>query len=550
MLQALLYTATCSILIGYVLVERTVLPQKLSSSGGWLAAWLGCAGVGALVFALVWWSRRNPHTTRRSALQAVVWALILSVSCGLYGGWKALVCPTEPWSWLGQSVEVEGRIAGVYPNKHGGIAIVTIDKVLLDQTWHKCQVRAAWRLSRKNAASIQAGVSVVLQGILAQPFSAPTASAKPVIPLQPATFQFVGQIIQQTTSGRSFGIRWKATWFQDAAASSTMPQGQQTLAESIVFGGSSLDASVKQEFLAAGVTHVLAASGSNILFLEVALESFVYPLWRRLRLPYGLWSMTMIGVAWTFACICGGQPSIVRAAMMSTYRWGGRAFGRRASVSTGVALAATFMAVVAPLTMTTPSAWLSFVATAVMAHGLGLNQGHSATELRLLGNRYAAAPWHRFLTGSFGPRWLQAVMHFNLRGLRRVWMIARMTLYIELWLAPIVLWLFAQITPYGVIANVVCEPLLAMLLPVTILWITLAVLSHAAGFIEPLTTIAAQVVHLLVSLLETVVHTIATLPGALWQVSVVPNLAIAFYYAALCSSIYVYRRWRNSRMFP
>lgn len=312
-----------------------------------------------------------------------------------------------------------------------------------------------------------------------------------------------------------------------------MSPSQQTLAESIVFGESNLDTTVKQEFLAAGLTHVLAASGSNIVFLEVALEALIYPFWRRLRLPHLLWAFVMIAVAWLFAVVCGGQPSIERAALMSTYRWSGHAFGRRASMPMGVAVAATLLAVVAPLSMTSPSAWLSFVATAAMAAGLHRNRGRVSTVLHRWAQRFSGG-------------WL---MRLVLRVVYRGFAIVRTTLYIELWVAPIVLWLFAQITPYGVVSNVLCEPLLALLLPVTVLWIALAVVSHTIGFVAPLAVFSGQIVRLLVSLMQMLVHRVSTLPGALWQVSVVPGSVIVGYYTVLCCSIYLHRYWRNRSRF-
>lgn len=140
-------------------------------------------------------------------------------------------------------------------------------------------------------------------------------------------------------------------------------------------------------------------------------------------------------------------------------------------------------------------------------------------------------------------------MRLVLRVVYRGFAIVRTTLYIELWVAPIVLWLFAQITPYGVVSNVLCEPLLALLLPVTVLWIALAVLSHTIGFVAPLAVFSGQIVRLLVSLMQMLVHRVSTLPGALWQVSVVPGSVIVGYYTVLCCSIYLHRYWRNRSRF-
>lgn len=96
------------------------------------------------------------------------------------------------------------------------------------------------------------------------------------------------------------------------------------------------------------------------------MHVILFPVWRALRLPAWLWAALQASRAWVYAGACRFDVSIVRAALMTTYRWAEYAVGRQTSPSVGLLGAAVVLPTVNLKAAFGISAYLSFVANAAV----------------------------------------------------------------------------------------------------------------------------------------------------------------------------------------
>lgn len=464
--------------------------------------------------------------------------LVLGLSCGSI---QSLREPAQPDGWMGVPLTGQAVVDNIYQNTHQDMLILTLTQVNLNGHAHTCDVRIEMRSSVHATSTVMVGETVRLTGILttlsyAGGTQAPsTGTKKPTLPFQAKTYEWLGHITAVQQNSRPLLIRWRDRLLQRAAQSKSVTVQNQTLAQSIVFGASQLDKGTTNEFLAAGLMHVLAASGANILLIQSFLERTIYPIWRLLRLPHRGFVLLMAVCVWVFCLMCGGQASILRAAVMSTVRLLGIATGRGSTMRMSLAVAACMMSILSPSSMIGPSAWLSFMAT-------------GALSSQLLQFRQKKLPPSDSLSGDVGRGgtvvwvwvWVRRVV---VRFVQRLFQVIRVTLWIEVWVTPLTLWMFAQITPYSLISNVVCDGLLALLLPFIVVWLifaNVAVWMPSTKVVEEFLGIG---VNNLLTSLHFIVSVISRFPHALIETSVVPVSLLLFYYAILLGGIALHRRY-------
>ncbi|MCL6452473.1 MAG: ComEC/Rec2 family competence protein [Alicyclobacillus sp.] len=495
-----------TIVTGYLVAEKGWPMAAQAGAKWWLAGWVGCVAVTLGQAAAHGSGRRQvpaAASTLRLRRRPPLWLLVgLCTGAVLYGVWRYAVCPTEPGGWTGRAMTATGTVSAVYPTASGGWVAITLHGVgTTDGAGGRCDVRVELRRTRETA-TLQPGDEVRLQGTIVPQSLPQAASGGPS--LQPATYTFAGRVVAVASPPPSAWSRVRSRWMDLCAhvGGTSLDEADRALAESLLFGSVGLTADLKQTFLAAGVTHLLAASGANLVLMETAVERLLFPVFRRLRVPDPVLAIAMLALDWAYAGLCGYAPSIVRAAAMSSYRWVGRSVGRTSSVGHATAIAAGVLAVWSPLSMTTRSAWLSFAATAAVAAALQPARAGRAPGVRIL---------------------------------LRVWATVRATLSVELWTVPLVLWMFHQVTPYATVTNVLVEPLLAGLLPLVAAWMAVAGVAGLVGFGAPVAVGLGWVVRLGLHTLSEMVAWIAAWPGALWQFSAVPTWAVVAYYAVLAA---------------
>jgi len=230
-------------------------------------------------------------------------------------------------------------------------------------------------------------------------------------------------------------------------------------------------------FSRTGVTHLMSISGLHVTLVSGLCAWLVSTLWRRVpRLALALparkaGAATAIAAALGYALLAGfavpAQRTFYMVSVVALALWSGRI----ASPARTLALALAVVSALDPWAVLQPGFWLSFGAVALIFH---VSTGWTQAE----------------------PRWRQ-------------WL--RVQWAITLGLAPAALFLFAQVSVAGPLANALAIPLVSMV-------ITPLALAAALIPADALLHLAQWLVLGLLAYLEWC----ASLPAALWQQHVPP----------------------------
>ncbi|MCU1502562.1 MAG: comEC [Ilumatobacteraceae bacterium] len=153
-----------------------------------------------------------------------------------------------------------------------------------------------------------------------------------------------------------------STRVRDALQSSAreaMPAAEAALFTGLVIGDDSNEPpAMVQGFRDAGLSHLTAVSGENLVFLLAAAS----PLLKRLR-PWLRWAASVALIGW-FMALTRFEPSVLRAGVMAMLAVSSFAFGRRQHPVRLLAIAVILLEVVDPLLVWSVGFWLSVGATA------------------------------------------------------------------------------------------------------------------------------------------------------------------------------------------
>ncbi len=144
----------------------------------------------------------------------------------------------------------------------------------------------------------------------------------------------------------------------------------EPLARALVLGESDLDAADNEAFRRAGLLHLLAVSGTHLVFAIVAaVQALSFVLvrieWLAVRFEVArIGSAFGVPLALLYADFAGGSGSAWRAAFMLTAVLGAKALGRRPNASRSMAAALLCGSLIEPLTLFDVSFMLSAAATA------------------------------------------------------------------------------------------------------------------------------------------------------------------------------------------
>jgi competence protein ComEC len=155
--------------------------------------------------------------------------------------------------------------------------------------------------------------------------------------------------------GRVAGTRRAIT----ATMGDYLPEPHASLAAGVLVGArSALPSQLRDDMAATGTAHMVAVSGQNIAMLAgIVIAALAWVIGR--RPAAGLALLAVIG----YSVLAGGQPSVVRAAIMGALYIAAIATGRQNSGPVALLLAAGVMAALDPQVVHEVSFQLSFAAT-------------------------------------------------------------------------------------------------------------------------------------------------------------------------------------------
>jgi competence protein ComEC len=262
-----------------------------------------------------------------------------------------------------------------------------------------------------------------------------------------------------------------------------LPAVSGALLEGLLIGERrQLPPSLLADFRRAGVFHVLAISGFNVAL--VAGSAFL--LLRLVRLPAPLAAGLALATLIAFAAVVGGQPSVLRATVMGGLFLAAGLLGRESRVWNSLAAALLLLLALDPGSLMEPGLQLSFAATAGLLH---------------------LSPWIRARLVPWCPGPIASALAVSAGA--------------QLGVTPVMLIYFGQLSPLGVVANLLVVPLAGLLTTGGLLTLAVATLSEALAH-----TLFQSLWVLLVAL-RLVVRAFAALPGAIVYLPPPPSLAVA-----------------------
>src|SRR3989344_5638060 len=290
----------------------------------------------------------------------------------------------------------------------------------------------------------------------------------------------------------------------ETALGRSLPQPEAGLAAGLIIGGSDrLPETLQQSFISAGLSHIVAISGYNIALIAqgLVLAGIGIGLWRRQALWFAAGGIIL------FIILVGAPASAARAGIMGLCAFAALFSGRLSRSVNLLLFAATGMLFFQPLLLRYDIGFqLSFLAT------LGI---------------IAAAPYMARLLSKefFGKSFVE---------------IALLTLAVELFVVPLLIYQFHIFSPYALLANI-------LLLPLVPYAMGTAFISALAFVIWPgLHLLPAGVAYLFLRSITFVAEQVSVFPGATVELSIgVP--ALILWYALLFSGIVMTRNHFHRR---
>lgn len=190
-----------------------------------------------------------------------------------------------------------------------------------------------------------------------------------------------------------------------------LPGRESTLAAGMLYGDAGFNAEDKKRIRAAGISHIVAVSGANILFLLLLVRLILHRTIRKKR--WRQWA-DRIGV-FLIVILTGASASVLRAGLMLVLLTGASSFGRRASFPRLMLLSAFVLLLFEPRRLLFDAGFLlSYLACIGLIHAKGKEQTENAVFEKIE---------------------------------------IRSTVYTWLWTTPFQLWFFGGITWIGLVAN-------------------------------------------------------------------------------------------------
>lgn len=296
-----------------------------------------------------------------------------------------------------------------------------------------------------------------------------------------------------------------------AAITAALLNGEQT----------AISDAVKQDMRASGLQHILSISGLHIglvaglsfflIRLALALVPFCALHWPIKKIAAVMGVLLAVGYSW----LVGAQVPTVRAAVMMSIVFIAVLLDRRALSMRMIALAAGFLLLVAPYSLLTASFQMSFAAVLLM---MAVYENPPAVFLR----------WRQ--------RWWGHVLLY-------VGGIAVTSLLATLATTPFTLFHFQQVTPYGLVANMIAVPLTGfVIMPAAMVVYVTMPFGLAAG---PITVMGWGVDGLIA-----IAEHVARWPGAMLHWPVMPVAVLGLMVSGMLWFCLWQRRWRWLALLP
>lgn len=259
-----------------------------------------------------------------------------------------------------------------------------------------------------------------------------------------------------------------------------------------------LDPEIKRVFSSAGAMHVLAVSGLHVGIIYMVF-AFLFGFLRKRKTGRYIFIISSILLLWSYACITGLSPSVLRASTMFTIVIIGTNINRRANIYNSLAASAMFLLLINPNNLFEVGFQLS----------------------------YAAVFGIVFLQPKLAVLW-----PVENKILKFFWSLLTVSVAAQIATFPLTSYYFNQFPTYFWITNLIVIPAVTLLIPLGI-----AILCFAN--VPVVSTILAFLVKYLIKGVYFILKSIELLPYSVQEVSIHP-IELIFLLAFLFSIFYFF----------
>jgi competence protein ComEC len=261
------------------------------------------------------------------------------------------------------------------------------------------------------------------------------------------------------------------------------------LAEALLIGyKDDLDRNLVQSYTNTGVVHVIAISGLHLGLVYWLLLRLLKPLTKRKNFKW-LIPVIIIPALWLFSLVAGGQPSVLRSAVMFTCIVIGENFSRKPAIYNTLAISAFILLCVNPY-------WLWDV---------GFQLSYAAV-LSIVIFMKPIYDW----------------FYIKNKALDFIWKLNAVSMAAQLLTTPFSIYHFHQFPNYFLLTNFVAVPLSSLILLGEILLCAICAIPFGAIF-------TGKVLSWLIWLMNSYIEVIESLPHSLWdglQINVVQAILL------------------------
>ena len=335
---------------------------------GWLAGagvgaagygeWWPVFGLGGAGVALYW-------TLAGERARALLLAVVVAAGLASLARYEAALPPDEPEGVAVYNEDAAVRLVGtiVTEPEEGGTTqrfVVEIAGVEIDGGWQRIAGRV--QVTRPLFPPYGYGDIVDLRAELETPPVFETFDYREYLARQGivSTASFPAMTVYGNTGGSDLKrLLYDLRVPFGEALERSLPEPEAALARGILLGQrASIPEDVNEAFNAAGISHLIAISGYNVMLVAGAVIGALTPLAGRRR-----GTIIAMAVVVLYGAFVGWEPSVARAVLMALVMLGATLAGRPGSALTGVALAGAALVAAQPLIIEDVSFQLSFAAT-------------------------------------------------------------------------------------------------------------------------------------------------------------------------------------------
>lgn len=266
---------------------------------------------------------------------------------------------------------------------------------------------------------------------------------------------------------------------------------------------------IRHAYSSSGAMHVLAVSGLHVGIIFLVMQSLL-GFMRRKKSLIPLQVIILVLSIWFYAALTGLSPSVTRAAIMFSFISLGKLFGRNVSIYNILAASAFVTLIINPLNAAALGFWLSYLA--------------------VLSIVLVFPPIYALIK----PRYIL---------LDKLWSLVAVSIAAQIGTAPLTIYFFNQFSNYFILTNILVIPIVTFI-------VYLAMAVFVFSFIPVVAAFLGKILAWMVSLLNTSVFWIESLPASVSENLYISPLQMVILFLVIITAAVLYFSAKRKLIWP